>query len=71
MDEKKLNKTGAELTDEQANAAAGGYHNPIISQSLKRHTCNQCGRIETDDRMLTSRVNGELRYICFRCAGVR
>lgn len=67
-DEKKL--TSEELTDEQANEAAGGYIHPK-STKLEHERCAQCGKLKIVDEMVYTYINGERRLVCFRCAGVR
>ena len=68
-EKKRTNKEikNEELTDEQANEAAGGYMHvrPTAAE------CDLCGRINSEDQMLYTYINGERRHVCFRCAGVR
>ena len=66
-DEKK--PTSEEITDEQANEAAGGahYHVPRI----QRDSCYLCKKTYPVDDLLYQYIDKELRPVCFKCAGVR
>ena len=68
-DEKKLKSE--ELTDEQANEAAGGYVRPTIKKPTEWDTCYLCQQRKSVDEMMYTKIQGEMRHVCCKCMGVR
>ena len=66
-DEKKLTNEeikNEELTDEQANKAAGGTYQPF---ARCRDTCYLCGESERIENMTFIVINGERVHVCYKC----
>ena len=73
-DKKKLSNEeikNAELTDEQANEAAGGYVRPTVNRATEWDTCYLCQQRKNVDDMMYTVIKGERRHVCCKCMGVR
>ena len=68
---KTLDEKDVEITDEQANEAAGGVNIRPRIQKIETDTCFLCGKRTMVDEMTYTTIKNQRRLVCFKCMGLR